>query len=449
MTRSALLRAALLAGATMVAPAGVLRAQGGVTHPAGGENPNPMDSIARLPGYRGAPDTTHYLAAERIARLVRDARRRGEWTAYLARSRRQHARDSLAMAAELRSIGATEMRRAPYAHGFEITAAMTPAWLASDSGRQLAEVVLSYQAPNGGWSKHVDFTRGPRQPGESWFGESTRWQWISTIDNGATTSQMRVLAMADAARPDARDRDGFLRGLRYLLAAQAPNGCWPQVWPLEGSYHDAITFNDDATVNAATLLREVGEGAFHFVPAPMRTAARAAIPHVVDCVLKTQVVVDGTPTIWGQQHDPLTFAPVTARSYEMASLASRESAGIVSFLMALPAPDAKAVAAVHHAADWFRSHEIFGYVYAPYARRDSAGAGPLWARMSEIGTNRPIFSNREGVRLYDYEQLTDRKQGYQWYSYEPALVLKRYDSWATQHPRAVADSGRRHPANDR
>jgi len=446
---AALLRGVMLAGATMVAPAGALRAQGTPAAPAGAENPNPMDSIAKLPGYRGALDTTRYLAPARISRMVSDARVRGEWTGYLARSRRQHASDSLVMAAELGSTGATEMRRAPYAHGFEITRGMTPAWLASDSGRRLAEVVRSYQAPNGGWSKHVDFTRGPRQRGESWFGESTKWQWISTIDNGATTSEMRFLAMADAARPDTRDRDGFLRGVRYLLAAQAPNGCWPQVWPLEGSYHDAITFNDDATANAAALLREVGDGAFPFVPAPMRTAARAAIPRVVDCMVKTQVVVNGTPTIWGQQHDPITFAPVSARSYEMASLASRESAGIVSFLMADPAPSARVVAAVHHAVDWFKGTEIFGYTYEPYLRHDSAGAGPLWARMSEIGTNRPIFSNREGIRLYAYEQLTDRKQGYGWYSSEPAAVLKAYDGWAAKHPRAVAGGPRQQPAKSR
>ena len=67
----------------------------------------------------------------------------------------------------------------------------------------------------------------------------------------------------------------------------------------------------------------------------------------------------------------------------------------------------------------------------------------------ESGTNRPVFSNREGIRLYDYEQLTDRRQGYAWYSYEPAAVLKEYDSWAAKHPRALADSGRQHPIRDR
>jgi PelA/Pel-15E family pectate lyase len=181
----------------------------------------------------------------------------------------------------------------------------------------------------------------------------------------------------------------------------------------------------------------------------LRSRARAAIPRVVDCMVRTQVVVNGTPTIWGQQHDPLTYAPVSARSYEMASLASRESAGVVRFLMSLRSPDARAVAAVHHAADWFQAHEIFGYTYVPYARHDSAGAGPLWARMSEIGSNRPIFSNREGIRLYDYEQLTDRKQGYAWYSDEPSAALKEYERWSVAHPRVLPDGAHQETGTSR
>ncbi len=60
------------------------------------------------------------------------------------------------------------------------------------------------------------------------------------------------------------------------------------------------------------------------------------------------------------------------------------------------------------------------------------GAGPGWARMSEIGTNRPIYSNRDGAILYDYKRLTDRKTGYGWISTEPAEVLARYDRWAAK-----------------
>jgi PelA/Pel-15E family pectate lyase len=58
---------------------------------------------------------------------------------------------------------------------------------------------------------------------------------------------------------------------------------------------------------------------------------------------------------------------------------------------------AQVVAAIDAAAAWFREAAIMGYHYVP--RGDIApreGAGPLWARFYEIGTNRPIFSDRDG-----------------------------------------------------
>jgi PelA/Pel-15E family pectate lyase len=52
----------------------------------------------------------------------------------------------------------------------------------------------------------------------------------------------------------------------------------------------------------------------------------------------------------------------------------------------------------------------------------------------EIGTNRPIFANRDGVLLYDFNLLTDRRTGYNWYGTEPAASLKSYAAWAPTHP---------------
>jgi len=48
----------------------------------------------------------------------------------------------------------------------------------------------------------------------------------------------------------------------YLLAAQFPNGGWPQVWPLEGGYHDAITYNDNAVIESPETLTAIS-GADH------------------------------------------------------------------------------------------------------------------------------------------------------------------------------------------
>lgn len=393
-----------------------------------------LDSIRRLPGYRPSHDTLALLAPRRIAALAPSTAR--AWTTYVARSRAVHARDTAAMNAELRALGRTEMTRAPYAHDFGVRPWMTERWMASDPARRMADVILSFQAPNGGWSKHVDFGVGPRQPGQSYYGESAAWGWISTLDNGATTEELRFLALVDRARPDARYRAALRRGIEYLLAAQYPDGGWPQSYPLDGSYHDAVTFNDGAMVNALQLLRDVGAGRYAGVPASLRRRADAALARGVACILDAQVVVDGAPTAWGQQHDPLTLRPTSARSYELTSLTGLESAGVMDLLMELPAPSARVVRAVHAAADWYGATAIRDSLYdSTQTLRVAPGAGPLWARLYEIGTNRPIFSNRDGVLLYDWNLLTDRRRGYGWFTVAPRATLARYERWARAHPR--------------
>jgi hypothetical protein len=53
--------------------------------------------------------------------------------------------------------------------------------------------------------------------------------------------------------------------------------------------------------------------------------------------------------------------------------------------------------------------------------------------MYEIGTDKPIFSDRNGIKLYDWNQLNDRRLGYAWYTYAPVLALKQYEAWARKN----------------
>lgn len=363
---------------------------------------------------------------------------RARWEDYLANSRQLAARDRQVMAAELASIGATRMRRAQYASAaFDGGEGRPAAWFTTAEARRLADNLLTYQTPSGGWSKRVAYDSA-RAPGQSWYSESDGWSYIPTIDNGATTSQLWYLGRIDAAQPDARYRAAFLRGLDYLLTAQYPTGCWPQVFPLQGSYHDAATFNDDAATNVLTLLDAVTAVQFPFVGEEMVLRAARASALGLECLLKSQVGVGGRRTVWGQQHDPITLQPVGARSYELRSLSGRESAGIMTYLMSLRAPDARVAAAIHAAAAYFNATAVRGvrYDYQQGATADP-GAGPIWARMTEIGTNRPIFANRDGVVLYDWNQLTDRRTGYAWYGTEPGSALKKYEKWRRAHPELV------------
>jgi len=384
-------------------------------------------------------NATAFFEPARLARLP--AAERAAWTRYLERSAQLAAADRAAMDAELRAAGKPRMTPAPYRRAFRVEATMTPDWFRGEEARRMADNLLTFQTPSGGWSKRTEVLARPRQPGESYYSENDGWHYIATIDNDSTTEELRFLAAAHAAHPEARTeartRDGFARGLAYLLAAQQPTGCWPQVYPLEGGYHDAATHNDDAIVNVMRLLDDVAAGKLPVASADDRRRAAAAAARGMGCILATQVLIGGVRTVWAQQHDPLTLAPVAARSYEPAGLAGRESARVVAYLLSLSAPDSRTIESVHAAIAWFKKHEIRGYEYDSQAGlRASPGAGPLWARLTEIGTDRPIFSNRDGIKRYDWNQLTDRRQGYAWYGKEPGAVIAAYEAWAKQHPRA-------------
>ncbi|HEV8498416.1 MAG TPA: pectate lyase [Gemmatimonadaceae bacterium] len=396
-------------------------------------NPNPMDSIRKLPGYRPTHDTVQLLTAGRIAKYA--PKLQHAWTVYLDRSREQYTRDTAAMGRELRAAGLHAMTRGPYSHDFSVKPEMTPAWFATDSAQRMAAIILSFQAPNGGWSKHVDFAKHLRQPGESYFAESADWEWISTIDNDQTTEQIHFLALTDRAHRDARYERAVVQGIDYLLESQYPNGCFPQVYPLEGSYHDAVSFNDNATVNVLDVLREDSLGAFPYSPSAQRSRAARGVAKGIECILDSQVRIGGKLTGWGQQHDPLTLEPTSARSYELTSLAGQETAAIVDLLMTISSPTTRVIDAVYGATEWLAAVPLYGFSYENYELQKRYGAGPLWGRLYEIGTNRVIMANRDGIKLYDWDKLTDRRSGYGWYTTKPAATLAAFKRWAETHRR--------------
>jgi PelA/Pel-15E family pectate lyase len=392
--------------------------------------PTGRDPLTEIDG-----NATSFFAADRLARLPPSER--AAWTRYLAATGARRATDQRLIAAELRAAGKPQMTPAPYRKEFRFAPSMSsPAWLTGDEGRKVAATVISFQTPSGGWSKHVDLLGRARKPGESFYSENDGWHYIATLDNDSTTEEIRFLAAAAAATGDGAARAAFARGLDYLLAAQFPNGCWPQVYPLQGGYHDAITFNDDAIVNVMRLLDDVAAGHLTTATPEQSRRAAAAATRGLGCIVATQVVDGGARTIWGQQSDPLTLEPVAARRYELAGLAGRESASVVAYLMSLPKPPAEVTEAVHAAVAWFQKHAVSGYEYdAKNGLRESPNGRPIWARLTELGTARPIFSNRDGIKLYDWNKLTDRRYGYGWFTREPSAVLSGYAAWSARHPR--------------
>ena len=121
-----------------------------------------------------------------------------------------------------------------------------PEWYASPQARAIADAVLLYQSPVGAWPKNTDLAR-PR-PAAMSAAEAAADPNGNTIDNDGTTLPMEFLARMVLPTGDARYRAAFERGVDYLLAAQYPNGGWPQFFPLREGYYSRITYNDNAMI---------------------------------------------------------------------------------------------------------------------------------------------------------------------------------------------------------
>jgi PelA/Pel-15E family pectate lyase len=63
-----------------------------------------------------------------------------------------------------------------------------------------------------------------------------------------------------------------------------------------------------------------------------------------------------------------------------------------------------------------------------------AKAAPLWARMVEPGTDRPIFASRDGVKVYSLAEVDrERRTGSGWYVGSPRRLLAvDYPQWQAQ-----------------
>jgi PelA/Pel-15E family pectate lyase len=398
------------------------------------------------------------ITAERIAKLP--PKRQAAWRDYLARSVRQMQADRAGLQAELKAAGLAEPLTPPNGFTGRNMPLTKPAeWYGSAEARRVADIVVSFQTPAGGWGKNLNVADHVRQRGESYASNNVsrylapddfdtprdpHWNYVGTLDNDATATELQFLARVAAAveaKANAPYRASFLRGLEYLFAAQFPNGGWPQVWPLEGGYHDAITFNDSAVTNALELLAGVadGKGAFAFVPAKVRQRAGASVARGLECILATQIVENGRRTVWGQQHDAFTLQPVAGRNYEPAALCSSESAEMLMFLMGLPKPSTAMAGAIHAAAAWFQKTAIRDKAYGrgPDGGRltPASGGKPIWARFYEIGTDRPIFADRDKSIHDNVEELSrERRMGYSWYNSVPQEALDRYAQWSLLHP---------------
>jgi PelA/Pel-15E family pectate lyase len=316
-------------------------------------------------------------------------------------------------------------------------------WYTSPAARATADNVLHYQSSQGGWPKSTDVSVAPRTPDDIPPEGCGR---ANSLDNDAFEIPVRFLARVTEATSEDRYRRAVERSIDYLLAAQYPNGGWPQFYPLREGYYSRITYNDGAMISALGVLSDAAAGRtpFGFIDDARRTKAATAVGRGIDCILRTQVKQDGKLTAWCAQHDERTLEPAWARRYEPPSLSGGESVGIVRFLMEIERPTPEIIAAIEGAVAWLKAVEIHGVRVEDFTNAAGArdrrvvtdpDAGPIWARFYEIGTNRPIFLGRDSKIRYAMSDIErERRAGYRYYgTWAAALLSSDYPAWRAKH----------------
>ncbi|MBR4846447.1 MAG: pectate lyase, partial [Bacteroidaceae bacterium] len=337
---------------------------------------------------------------------------------------------------------------------------MDDAWYKSREARTVADSVLAYQFPSGGWAKNQSWHQKPdakvwaermlirnQMKSESGVG--------ATIDNMSTTLEMLFLAKMYKATNRKIYREAFMRGFEYLLDAQYDNGGWPQYYPLKKSHKNApdysvhITYNDNAMSNVIKLMRDVAEGD----KAPYdalklsesdKTRAKEAYDKAIQCIVNTQIRKNGRPTVWCQQHHYETLQPVQARAYEFPSFtAEGETADLVKLLMGVKDPSPAVMNAVECAVEWLRNHAIQGFRHEYFKDAEGnwdrrlvpdANAPLLWARNYDLETEKPYYGDRDGKKHDDYAEISrERRMGYSWLGTDVQSVLDMYPAWYTKH----------------
>jgi len=312
-------------------------------------------------------------------------------------------------------------------------------WLDSSlaADQALADNMITWQMLHGGFYKY-----GVSKYSAPWDGSSARSGWtgedgveLGTIDNDATVTELMFLADVYQRNGDNKYRDAARAALEFLLTMQYDTGGWPQVYPERtGTYSNYVTFNDGAMARVLILLdqaqRQEAPLDGDLFSDEQRARIATAIDKGVDFILKAQIVQADAKTVWCAQHDPVTYEPRPARSYELESKSGKESMLVTAFLMSRP-QTAEMEAAVRAALAWYRSDAV-KVADTAYVKRSGSSdddtynpiqakpGSTMWYRFYDVGQDVGFFSGRsvaEGGAGKQYDIMAiepERRYGYEW-----------------------------------
>lgn len=294
-----------------------------------------------------------------------------------------------------------------------------------DAAREAATALAYGQLSGGGWTNSIDLSG--KSKGYQFWGGRRRKDGNSSLDDGQTQSAIQLVIRADQALEfkDEVIHECAMFALDSLLAAQFPNGAFPQVWTkpvvdqpvkkanfpdhdwkTEGrikNYWDMYTLNDNVCDYVADTLIDAHEiyGGDRYLK---------ALQKLGDFLILAQMP-EPQPG-WAQQYN-YEMQPIWARRFEPAAMAGDETQEAIGTLMKIAAftGDDKYLEPIPAALAWLK--------------RSLLSDGQL-ARYYELKTNRPLYMNRNGRNYsltYDDSRLP-KHYGWKWPSRIEELETK-------------------------
>ncbi len=296
-----------------------------------------------------------------------------------------------------------------------------------DAATAAGEALIYGQLKSGGWTNLVDFDRRGRVA--LYRNGRGGGKNYSSLDDGQTQSALQFLIQLDAAHKSshAAVREATRIALDALLAAQYPNGAFPQVWkgpvapqPVRKAAYPDYDWKTEGRVKNYWDMYTLNDNVCGYVADTLTLAAGTyqdpryldALRRLGDFLLLAQLP-EPQPA-WAQQYD-YAMRPIWARAFEPPALASDESQEAMLTLLAIyrATGDDKYLAPIPHALHYLSHCRLLD--------------GQL-ARYYELQSNRPLYMQRRGKAYqltYDDSRLPDH---YGW-KIQPQLdeIRQQYD----------------------
>ena len=265
-----------------------------------------------------------------------------------------------------------------------------------EAASAVADALIWGQLVAGGWHYIVDFLGESEYRYRHEVPDDPTDRNTCTFDDDVSQHAIRLMMAVDGVLNCDPYTDAVNYALDFMMESQFPNGAWPQRYPLVGDYpkhySDYYTFNDNAINDCIDVMMEAytryGDERY------LESAERGG-----DFIILSQI--DQPQAGWAQQYY-WNLTPAWARDFEPPAVCSKVTSNNIKTLLELYllTGNEAYLEPIPAAVEWLNNSMI---------------DENLWARFYELGTNIPIYCDRDRKLTYNLSELgEERRHGYGW-----------------------------------